>query len=409
MCRAWLKRMSNPATVASAYRRRVIATLMFVQVMAGLGHGVTFSMGSLLISELLGSAWGGTALALTMGGAALWAVPLGHVVAARGRRASLTVGLSLGILGAISALTGAQLGFAPLVLLGFLLLGGEVATNYQARFAAVDVAVGKHRGRDLSLVMWATTVGAVVGPQLIGLTEGIGAHFGLVQFAGAYLLCITVQFLGILLLQFGLRPELRPSDKPQREKIRVRSNPEAVFAMVTVAASHFAMIGIMSMTAVHLHHHGAGLGWIGIVISGHVGAMYALAPIFGILSDRAGASRAIAFGVLLNVTAAAVVVIFAQSQVGVLIGLILLGFGWSATLVGGSALLVRVTKPAERAAYQGRNDLIMNVCGASGGILAGPIVAAFGLPILAGAMGVLVLALAIAGPVWVRSQLQSRP
>lgn len=361
--------------------RRSIATLMFAQVMAGLGHGMTFSLGSLLITKLLGSAWGGTALAFTMGGAALWAVPLAHVVRTWGRRASLASGLLLGISGALSALLGAQLSFAPFVLLGFLLLGGEVATNYQARFAAVDVSTG-HIGRNLSLVMWATTIGAVVGPNLFGLTERIGQTFGLVEYAGAYVVCMTVQLCGVVILYFGLAPGIRPS-KVQRTKIRVHRDVAAV--MATVATSHFVMIGIMSMTAVHLHQHGAHLGWIGVVISSHVGAMYALAPLFGIMADRGLPATAV--GIALNITAA-LCVIFGL----VFLGLLLLGFGWSATLVGCSARLVALTPEQTRAAYQGRSDLVMNIAGATGGLLAGPIVSLWNLPVFAGAMIVLTLA-----------------
>ncbi len=378
----------------AAYRRRVIITLMCVQVMAGLGHGVTFTMGSLLATKLQGPAWGGTALALTMGGAALWAIPLAKVVALRGRRASLTTGLVMGMLGAASALTGAQLSFFPLVLLGFLFLGAEVAVNLQARFAAVDVAVGKHRGRDLSLVMWCTTVGAVIGPNLFGLTEKLGSSLGLAEYAGAYLVCMCAQATGILALQSSLRPELRPQAISKIKQVvpRMGNYPLVIVAIATVAASHFAMVGVMSMTGVHLKTHGVGLGFIGIVISSHVGAMYALAPLFGSLSDRLGPWYSIAVGTGLNILSCAIVAAGSGSHTIVLVGLLLLGIGWSATLVGTTALLVTSSPSQGRTVFQGRSDLVMNICGAAGGILAGPIVSATSLSFFAGLMIVVIAA-----------------
>lgn len=397
-----------PTTMTPAYRRRVLGTLMFVQVMAGLGHGMTFSMGSLLATKLQGAAWGGTALALTMGGAGLWAIPLARIVAAKGRRTSLSVGLGLGILGALSALSGAVFEFFPLLLVGFILLGAEVAVTLQARFAASDIANPQHRGRDLSLVMWSTTIGAVVGPQLFGFTESLGAGLGLPQYAGAYVLCIGVQLLGVLALQLGIHPELSPRTAPaaaagaggaaragaggaNAARDAIWAHPRVVAAIVTAAISHFVMIGIMSMTAVHLHGHGSSLSMIGIVISGHVGAMYALAPLFGILADRFGAVPTIALGTVINIISAAVVWVWADSHTGVLIGLVLLGFGWSGTLIGTSALIISAAPQHLLTRFQGRSDMVMNVGGTIGGIAAGPIVSSYGLAVLSAAMIVVIV------------------
>lgn len=380
-------------------RRRTISALMTAQIMAGLAHGMTFSMGSLLAAKLQGPAWGGTALALTMGGAALWAIPLGKVVRRYDRRLSLILGLVLAMFGAASALTGAQLHIFPLVLVGFLLIGGEIAMNYQARFAATDVSTGNNLGRDLSLVLWSTTIGAVIGPQLFGTTERLGAALGLAEFTGAYLVCLGVQLVGVLTLAIAMPKGIKPAPEsgPGAAAGRRTTTDSRKLDVVTVstaisiaALSHFAMIAIMAMSAVHMKSHHASLGFIGIVISGHVGAMYVLAPVFGLLVDRRGPWSTIGIGAVLNMVSGIIIYLSGHDNNGVLLGMVLLGFGWSATLVGSSALLLTGTPLHLRTKFQGRSDLIMNLCGAAGGLLAGPIAAAIGLNNMSGVITALI-------------------
>ena len=57
----------------------------------------------------------------------------------------------------------------PLLLVGAVLLGATTAANSGARYAATDLADGRARARALSTVVWATTIGAVAGPNLTGL------------------------------------------------------------------------------------------------------------------------------------------------------------------------------------------------------------------------------------------------
>ena len=62
----------------------------------------------------------------------------------------------------------------------------------------------------------------------------------------------------------------------------------------------------------------------------------------------------------------------------VMFGLILLGLGWSAATVGGSALLNDAAPATERVRLQGRSDLAMNLAGALGGAVSGLLLALLG-------------------------------
>ncbi|AGF71054.1 MFS transporter [Corynebacterium halotolerans] len=378
----------------NADRRRVLTALMIAQVMAGLAHGVTYSMGALLAADMAGQAWGGAASTVTTVGAGLWAVPLARLVRHRGRRASLSTGLVLGSLGALSALGGANTGLFPLVLLGFLFLGAAVAMNLQARFAAADVAEEETRGRDISLVVWSTTVGAVAGPLLFDTTERLGESLGLASFSGAYLVCILAQWVAVAVLQVMLRPDLRPAGvgegASESGRARLRGHPVVGSAIFAVALAHFTMIAIMSMTAVHLHGHGASMVVVGLTVSAHVGGMYALAPVWGVLADKVGTRSTILLGCALTLACAVLLVPFSGEQTVVMVALLLLGLGWSATLVGSSAMLTAAAPDGLRTAFQGRSDLTMNIAGALGGVVAGPVVSTFGMPWMAGLVIVLV-------------------
>ena len=383
----------------TAYQRRVLIALMLAQVMGGLAHGVTYSMGALLSADMAGAAWGGAASTVTTVGAGIWALPLAKLVEQRGRRASLTTGLFLGSLGALSALAGAQTGIFAFVLIGFFFLGAAVAMNLQARFAAADVAGGKGKGRFISLVVWSTTIGAVAGPNLFGPTEKLGEALGLAPYSGAYLVCFVAQWVAIVVLQVLVRPEVRSSIKRSTGRVPLGKYPTAASAIAINAISHFSMVALMSMTAVHLEGHGASLTLIGVTISFHVLGMYGFAPVFGWLADATRPRIAIYLGLALTVVAAAMMVGWAGAETVVVVALLLLGIGWSSTLVGSSTLITEVADEEDRPAVQGRSDLVMNIVGATGGVISGPVVSTFGIEW----MGIVVIVAVAVEVLWARS------
>ena len=392
---------NSPGTwPAPGYRRRVLGALMTAQVMAGLANGIAYSMGSLLAADMAGTAWGGIAATCTTLGAAAFALPLGRLVVSRGRRFSLSTGLLIGAVGAGCAMLAAQRSSLPLLIVGFVLLGSATAVNLQSRFAATEVSVSAvTRGRDLSLVVWATTAGAVAGPNLFEPSESLGAALGLAPHSGAYLITISAQLFAVAVLQVALRPDpatvhsgagtLNP--QPEAEPTApATSRPGPVSVVATIAVAHFAMVTIMSITAVHMHEHGVALTLIGVTISLHVAGMYALAPLFGFTADRFGRLPTVVAGYTMIIGCCALLIIGDGEAVMVVIALTLLGLGWSAALVGSSALLVDVVSAGMRVRAQGRSDLTMNIAAAVGGAVSGPVVAVSGMPVLAAGVFVIV-------------------
>ncbi|BDZ54479.1 hypothetical protein GCM10025870_15520 [Agromyces marinus] len=67
-----------------------------------------------------------------------------------------------------------------------------------------------------------------------------------------------------------------------------------------------------------------------------------------------------------------------DSMVLVPLALGLLGLGWSAALIGGSALLTSSVDPASRVALQGATDAAMNVAAAASAALSGVVLGVAG-------------------------------
>ena len=391
-----------------AVQRRTVWVLSIGQVLGGLAFGASVSLGAVLASEVSGDeAFAGLATAAITFGTAAFAVPLAAFARRRGRRPALASGMVGALAGVLLVILAAGVGSFPLLLVAFGLIGAAQAANLQTRFAAADLATDATRGRDLSLVVWATTIGAVLGPNLTGPGEILGQAVGMPRLTGPYLFTIVAQLLAVGLYLIWLRPD--PLLLAQRvtkhattsgdAKIAKPDQPiVARYAIFAVAASHAVMVCVMAMTPVHLLHHGASLTVIGFTISLHVLGMFAFSPVFGILADRMGRVPTILLGQVL-LAAALVTASFGQeSTVTVTVALFLLGLGWSATNVAGSTLLTEASAEDRRTRRQGLSDLTMSLVAAIGAIVAGLILAWIGYGGLALVVGVAVIATVALAP-----------
>jgi MFS family permease len=373
-------------------QRRTIRVLALGQVLGGFGLGSVLSIGSLLAKDLSGSeAWAGSAATFSTLGSAIWAIPLARLAYARGRRVSLALGAGFAIAGAITVINAAGFRSFPLLLLGIFLLGAGSATSLQARFAATDIPSAGKTGRSIGLVVWATTVGAVTGPNLFGPGEELGKALGLAPLAGPFLFTVAAQTFSTLIFWFGLRPDpLKYAQQIQKDagkgkhKISFQSAlqtlkayPVARFAVLSIALSHMVMVSVMAMTPVHLQHMGHDVVIIGFTISLHIAGMYALSPLMGYFADKIGKIQTIFLGQTLFVAALLFAGLGHADRLMVTIGLTLLGLGWSAATVAGSALLSATLPANEKTNVQGLSDSLMNLSGAFGGAVAGLLLASF--------------------------------
>lgn len=401
-----------------AVQRRTVLVLSAGQVLGGIAFGATVSLGALLAADISGDdALSGLATASVTLGAALCAIPLARYASRVGRRRALTLGNLFALIGIGIVILGAALRLFPLLLVGIILIGAGNAGNLQSRFAATDLARPKHRGRDLSIVVWATTIGGVSGPLLLGPGEIVGQAIGMPPQTGSYLFSLVAQTAAFLLYVIALRPDplllaqrvLASSSAHTQAAARQDHPGTARYAMFAIAGAHIVMVSVMAMTPIHLSHlaqathsgHATSTEittLVGITIAAHVAGMYALSPVFGILADRWGRLRVVLLGQVL-LAASLTFAFFANDQAGgVMAALILLGLGWSASTVAGAALLTEATTPELRTRRQGRSDSLMSFCGAGGAVLAGVVMANFQYSGLAVVAAVVVIAIAVASP-----------
>lgn len=375
------------ATVWPA-QRRTVGTLALVQVVGGIGNGAGLAVGALLIEDVSGSAgWAGMAVVAMTLGAAAFTVPLSNLAVRAGRRPALTLGWLGGALGALTVVLGAEWSSLPLLIAGFVLFGASTAANLQSRFAAADRAQPHDVGRSISLVVWATTIGSVLGPNLTGPGAAVARALGIPDLAGPQVFS-AVSFAAAGLMTWTL---LRPDPLQQRGGTgrvpRVLSalphvRGRVALAVLTVAISHAVMVSVMALTPVHMRGHGADLEIIGLTISLHIAGMFALSPVFGWLTDRWGPEPTILLGQATLILACGVAGTAGTSHSQITVGLVLLGIGWSMSVIAGAALLTRSVEPDVRPLVQGFSDLTMNLAGAFGGLLAGLVVAVWSFGVL---------------------------
>ena len=373
----------------TALQEKTVKVLATAQVLNGVGVAGTVAAGSLLVASITNSeTLAGLAQTSSVLGAAALALPLARLTGRGGRRLALSVGLIAGVIGSLLAILGGSRENIYLMLTGTFLVGAASAAGYQARFAAIDLATNEKRAKQLSFVVWGSTIGAVSGPNLMEPSGNLAESLGLPRLTGPYLISAVTLALAVLVIQLFLRPDpyltaakdsgaaTLPRVKTKVALKHIRSNARASFAIASIAIGHIAMVAVMVMTPVHMAHVDVTLTIIGLVISVHVLGMYAFSPLVGALTDRLGRLRVIQIGVAILLSSA-LISGFARADDAITlgIGLFLLGLGWSCTLIAGSALLTESVSPEFKSASQGASDLVMNLSGASGGAIAGVVIA----------------------------------
>ncbi|MEV0386806.1 MFS transporter [Nonomuraea sp. NPDC050643] len=401
-----------------AIQRRTLGVLSAAQIMAGMGVGVGLTLSTVVLDELSGSTViSGFARTATAVGAALLALPVAKVTGRAGRRAGMTLAYTAALTGCAISVAALSLRNWPLLLAGLILTAGGTTGGITARYAATDLSPQGHTARHLSLIAWTSTIGSVAGPNLAAPTDQIGRRIGLVAEAGPFAFAGLAFALALVIILVLLRPDpftlarQLHGDKDSAAKRKgtintawqtLRITPMARRAMVMLVLTNTAMVSIMTMTPVKLHHDGSSLNVIGFVISLHIASMYVLSPVVGWLADKVGKLPVLVLGMAL-LLAAAVMVGTADHRIWqITTALIVLGLGWSCGTIAGSALVAESVPIDRRPDVQGLSSLLINVCAAAGTIVSSAIVGVLSYGFLGLAVGIMITLAAL----WL---LTSRP
>ncbi|MFS0881151.1 MFS transporter [Metabacillus niabensis] len=387
---AWLQSYTSSPEKQKALYNRTLFIVSISQIFGGAGLAAGVTVGALLAQHLLGTdAFAGLPSALFTLGSAGAALFIGRLSQRYGRRTGLTVGFMIGGLGAIGVILAAIINSVFLLFASLLIYGAGTATNLQARYAGTDLANNKQRATAVSMTMVFTTFGAVAGPNLVNVMGDFAVSIGVPSLAGPFILSAAAYILAGLVLFVMLRPDplviAKAIEASNQERIsndhstdmEQNGDKRGVIVGATIMVlTQIVMIAIMTMTPVHMRHHGHGLGEVGVVIGFHIGAMYLPSLVTGVLVDKLGrTAMAIASGATLLL--AGLVSAFApgDSMVLLVIALCLLGLGWNFGLISGTALIVDSTETSSRAKTQGTVDVLIALSGAVGGVLSGMVVA----------------------------------
>ncbi|MFD4707396.1 MFS transporter [Gottfriedia sp. NPDC058432] len=402
--------------------KRTLLMVSISQIFGGAGLAAGVTVGALLAQQMLGTdAFTGLPASLFTLGSAGAALIVGRLSQKFGRRIGLAGGFFTGGLGAIGVVIAAMTNSIILLFASLLIYGAGTATNLQARYAGTDLANNKQRAKAISIAMVSTTFGAVAGPNLIGPMGKFATSIGVPALAGPFILSATAFILAGLFLFIMLNPDpliiakMIESNKTKQVNVEntspvesIKNNRGIAVGATTMVLTQIVMVAIMTMTPIHMEHHGHGLNEVGIVIAFHIGSMYLPSLITGILVDKVGrTAMSIASGATLLLAGLTAALAPSDSMILLVVALSLLGLGWNFGLISGTAQIVDSTDSSTRAKTQGTVDVLIALAGASGGALSGMIVANSSYATLSLAGGALSLIL-IPVVIWSRGGKKER-
>lgn len=411
-----LKLYNSPEKKRQLHKRTLLIVVIS-QIFGGAGLAAGVTVGALLAQDMIGTdSYAGIPAALITLGSAIAALLVGRISQRLGRRTGLASGFLAGGIGAIGVVFAATANNLPLLFISLLIYGAGTATNLLARYAGTDLAMPSQRAKAISVAMVSTTFGAVAGPNLVGVMGDFAVSIGIPNLAGPFILAGAAFILAGLVLLALLRPdpfivakvlaeaEQKNNSTVSSTTIISESNNRGIIVGTTVMVlTQIVMVAIMTMTPIHMGHHGHSLSDVGLVIGIHVAAMFLPSLVTGILVDKLGRTfMAYASGVTLLSAGMVAALAPADSMLMLITALALLGLGWNFGLISGTALIVDATPLNKRAKTQGTVDVLIALAGASGGALSGMVVESYSYAMLSFA-GCILSLLLIPVVIWSRS------
>jgi MFS family permease len=306
---------------------------------------------------------------LSHAGIMLTTIPASLLMGRIGRRAGFTLGASLAVVFGLVATYAMIIGSFPLLCVSAVLQGSAAAFAWYYRFAAADSSPTFFKAKAISYVMAGGIAAGLIGPQLAKWTVD---WFSPIAFMGVYVTISIVGLLSMTLVQALRIPQLSAAEKsdggrPLREIVR---QPTYVTALISSMLGYGVMTLVMSVTPLAMHACGFTFADSATVIQAHIIAMFLPSFFTGHLINRFGVLPIIVTGALIE-AGCAVVNLSGVEFSHFLIANALVGLGWNFTYVGGSTLLTRTYRPAERAKVQASHDFTVYATTATAAAIAG--------------------------------------
>lgn len=365
-------------------RQRLTVTLFIGQSLFAAAMIATFTLMAIVASDLSGSdAMAGIPSTLTLLGRAVAAYPIGWLLDRAGRRIGLSAGFGLGVVGSITAVYAIVIGSFAVFCAGAILMGMGRAGSDQSRYIAAEIQVADKRAKVIGLLVFAGTIGAVLGPALVAPSQTVAITQGLAATTGPFLVGIGLYGLGMLVTMLFLRPDpkvigaaIEAEEQQVETQIKARPlvaifrHPAIILSVAALSIAQLVMTMLMVITPLHMNHYAHGAGSISFVISAHTFGMFALSGVTGWLIDRYGRVPLIVTGAFVLIIAS----ILAPLSTAVLplaIALFLLGLGWNFCFIAGSSMLTDSLAASERPRTQGASEMVIALAAGFAGLATG--------------------------------------
>ncbi|MEE9453990.1 MAG: MFS transporter [Paracoccaceae bacterium] len=339
--------------------KRNVVVLVAAQAILGSQMAISFILGGLAGQYLSPNPCFATLpISLIILGSMLTAPVMSTIMQKHGRRAGFFMGVIAAAIGASISAYALWVNSFPLFLLGAFMTGIYMSAQGFYRFAATDMASETFTPKAISWVMAGGLLAAIIGPQLVKLTQDAMAP---IPFVGAYFAVIAINFIGFFLFFFLDIPKPSPvsKDAPKgRSYIELLREPQILVAIISAMVAYSLMNLVMTSTPLAVVGCGFSTNQAADIVSAHVLAMYVPSFFTGILISRFGVKRIIGIGMAILATAG--MVALSGIEIGnFYVALILLGIGWNFGFIGGTTMLSRAHTPAERGRVQGMNDFMV--------------------------------------------------
>ena len=259
----------------------------------------------------------------------------------------------------------------------FIGIGHSFVAQY--RFAAAESVKKEFAPTAISLVLFASMIGALIGPNVATFSKNLIPSS---IYSGSYLLLSALTIIPFFLFLFYSNEKVISASKSKyytgRTYLELFLQPRFIQAVVGSGLAYCVMSFLMTATPISMHiHNQISLGKTGIVIMFHILAMFLPSLITGTLIKKFGNNIIMHCGVIVLLISIFFNFID-QSFFNYFLGLILLGLGWNFLFISSTSLLLTSYNSNEKFRAQGLNDFFVFSTQAVGALSAGFLLSLFG-------------------------------
>ena len=382
--------------VTTQTQYRLAGIIFLAQSLFSASFIAAFTLTPIISVYLSGSqSQAGVPNTIVLVGRALLAYPFGLLMDRLGRRVALASGYLGFVVGGLLSVVAITTQSYLLFMIAAFFIGMSRTAGDQSRFVVAEVFPLGRRATVIGAIVFAGTVGSVLGPNIVPLSRRSIQAMGLPADSGPFLFAAVMMAVATLITFVFLRPDPlevgeqiaaeeaaeNPDSIESAGKARpwqeIFSQPMVQLAVLAMTLGYFVMTLVMVITSVHMKE-GLSLPFnddqmaaaVARVIMFHTLGMFGISIFSGFLIDMVGRLNMILAGAVI-LALSTVISAIATNVVLLALGLFLLGLGWNFAFVAGSSLLSNSLAQTERGQMQGISETFVSVAAGAASLSVG--------------------------------------